>query len=123
MSVAVGSQIRFLHQVLGVLWLPREAQRAPIQRVDVPLKERKVATHANASLVHSIPANSSRHPGPEERPVAGRDPGPDLDCGAGGSNPAADARRPSGGRVGLPVLPPPSSGSGGVGGSAYAPAA
>jgi len=52
----------------------------------------------------------SRHPGLEERPVAGRDPGPDLDGGAGGSNPAADARLPLGGRVG-------------VGGSADAPAA
>src|SRR2546423_13344854 len=59
-SVAVGSQIRFLHQVLGVLRLPREAQRAPIERVDVPLKKRKAAIHANASLVHSIPAYSVR---------------------------------------------------------------
>src|SRR5438067_6746962 len=108
MSVAVGSQIRFLHQVLGVLWLPREAQRASIQRVDAPLKERKVATHANASLVHSIPAYSSRHPGLEERPGADRDPAPDLDGGAGGSNPVADAPRPLGGRVGFPILPPPS---------------
>src|SRR5207244_811456 len=81
-SVAVGSQIRFLHQVLGVLWLPREAQRAPIERVDMPLKKRKVATHANALLVHSIPANSASRPVPEDRPAAGRGRGPDLDvCG------------------------------------------
>src|SRR5205823_13816332 len=96
---------------------------APIQRVDVPLKERKVAIHANASLVHSIPANSSRHPGLEERPVAGRDPGPDLDGGAGGSNPVADARPPLGGRVDFPILPPPSWGWAGAGDSPAAPAA
>src|SRR5439155_7682221 len=58
-SIAVGSQIRFLHQVLGVLRLSRAAQRAAVERVDVPLKKRKVAIHANASLVHSIPAYSA----------------------------------------------------------------
>src|SRR5439155_6592806 len=121
-SVAVGSQIRFLHQVLGVLWLPREAQRAPIERVDMPLKKRKVATHANASLVHSIPTNSSRRPVLEERPAAGRDRGPDLDDGAGDSNPVGDAPVPLGGGVGFPILPPPFWGRVGGGGWADAPA-
>src|ERR1700737_228016 len=58
-SVSGGSPIRFLRQGLGVLWLSGQAQGAAIERIDVPLKKRKVATHANAPLVHSIPTNSA----------------------------------------------------------------
>src|SRR5439155_21235175 len=65
-------------------------------------KKRKVATHANALLVHSIPANSASRPVPEDRPAAGRGRGPDLDDGAGGSNPGGDAPLPLGGRAGYP---------------------
>src|ERR1700686_3839278 len=59
-SISVGSQIRFLHKILGVFRLSGKAQRASIQRIEMPFKKRKIATHANATLVHSIPAISAR---------------------------------------------------------------
>src|SRR5439155_1083872 len=46
--------------------------------------------------------NSASRPVPEDRPAAGRGRGPDLDDGAGGSNPGGDAPLPLGGRAGYP---------------------
>src|SRR5256885_5661407 len=55
----------------------------------------------------SLAGRCHRGPGPVDRPVAGRDLGPDLDGGGADLDPAGRGFLPSRAKVGFRILPPP----------------
>src|SRR5439155_16777809 len=61
----------------------------------------------SVSLAGRCHRGRAGRPGPVDRPVAGRDLGPDLDGGGADLDPAGRDFLPSRAKVGFPILPPP----------------
>src|SRR5881398_920454 len=72
----------------------------------------------SVSLAGRCHRGRAGRPGLVDRPVAGRDLGPDLDGGGADLDPAGRGFLPSRAKVGFPILPPPLRAGAGGGGRA-----